>query len=109
VKSGFESITFESVNEVLHLEALREPFGELDKSAVVDGIGAAIEKADATERGVGARGMPEEGDRTAGREGPLQRNFGEPVDVASAGEVLAANTEVAERHRVIPSKPDSRD
>jgi hypothetical protein len=86
------------------LEALRKPLGELDESAVIDGIGAAIEQADAAERGVGARGMPEERDRTAGREGPLQRNFREPVDIARAGKVLAANTEVPERHRVILPK-----
>src|SRR5581483_9198017 len=85
-------------------ERLREALGQLDESAVIDRIGAAVENADAAEVRIKAAGMPVERDRPASCNSPLNRHFREQIDVACPCQMLAAHAQVAHGERIITTE-----
>src|SRR5437899_2122373 len=87
-----------------HLEVLRQALGELDESGVVDGIGAAVKQADAAERGIRAARVAGEYERGAVGKRTRHQHGGQEIDVARAGEVLAAHTQVAYGDRVVAAE-----
>ena len=88
----------------LHLEILRESLGELDEAAVVDGVRAAVEQADAAECRIRAARVAQISDRRAVGEAALLRNRRQEIDIAGAAQMLAAHAEVAGGHGVIASE-----
>src|SRR5205807_120342 len=76
-----------------------------DETAVVDGICAAVEHADASESSIGPR-RPTGSRITQVRhglsiQGTLRRHWREQIEVVGPGEMLAPYTQVADRYAVV--------